>query len=130
MCGTKINSTPVVTGTCLRMKEENQIHNKQVADSGVYASFSDLKFVPECIGNGMYAPTQCDDTKKVLYIYIISYEMRNFHSSLFQECWCVTPSGNEIKGTRKLVGGIFANTLKPDCEKEVKGPDGPCFHQA
>ena len=92
MCGTKINSTPVVTGACLKLKEENLIHNKQVHDQGVYASFSDLKFVPECTGNGMYAPTQCDDTKK--------------------ECWCVTPSGNEIKSTRKLVGGIFSNSLK------------------
>lgn len=60
----------------------------------------------------MYDPSQCNDQKK--------------------ECWCVNPTGVEIEKTRKIVGGIFKNTLKPDCQTILNPakPDGPCFKQA
>ena len=60
----------------------------------------------------MYSPTQCDDQKK--------------------ECWCSSPSGHEVPDTRKMVGGIFKNTLKPNCEEIVNPVKdvGPCGKQA
>ncbi|XP_061693207.1 nidogen-2 isoform X2 [Syngnathoides biaculeatus] len=85
-------ATPIDCDKPERPKSHCELHRDRIQTTGPGTAF-----LPQCDGNGQYAPQQC-------------------HSST-GHCWCVDSEGQERPGTRTSPGETAVNCDKPDHPK-------------